>query len=140
MKYGPITLTSDLAGGAVFLSNETLEGHLQNIYIEYGAGCPAPTTVTIDGLVDVTPAAAPLAINYLTVVGNVNNMFFPRENCVDATNVLIYYDLGVTPPYVINQGEVRDCFYMSNPLRITIANLGAPGLTVTVTLFYSDFR
>ena len=135
MLYGPITLTSDAAGTATYTSNDYLEGRLQCIYVAYDAAAPGGTDFWV---YDATkPAPAVGGITYLAVINNnVNGVYFPRIDCCDNAGNTVFYD----PIGAGNQVEVRDCYYMANPITIDIAGLGAAGRTVTFYIYYSDFK
>lgn len=129
---GPHILTSDAAGNAAFVT-EYLEGRLQHIYIDYGVATPATTDVTITD--DMTTAQFLQVLN-----NNTPTDYFPRALCVDNTGALIFYDLTAPAPGAVNQGEVRDCFYLSGAVNIAVAGMGIAGRTVTLYIFYSEFR
>ena len=133
--YGPIVLTSDAAGNAT-ATTEYLEGELQCIYLIYDGAAPGGTDVIIyDATRPVPPAVANLT--YLNLVNNnINGVWFPRIDCNNNAGAAVYYDAAGAGFQV----EVRDNYYMANPVTIDVAQIGAAGRTVTVYIYYSDFK
>lgn len=128
MPYVLVDQTTD-AGGAATATTEYIEGRVQQVYLDYQVGSAIGTTITIT---DTTTGS-----NIFTMPGaNVNGLFHPREQCVDNANAAIYYDIAGAPA---NQGEVRDCYYVSGSVDVVIA--GAGGIfNILVYIYYSEFR
>ena len=137
MPMCTITGTTDALGTVTVTCPEYYEGRLQNIYVEYDPASPAGTDVTLYGVMEgVTPVVLP----YLIVLNNnTDTMFFPRATCCDAAAALIFYDLTAPAPGARNQGEVSDCFYVHNQLRLAVAQGGA-GNIITARFYFSDFK
>lgn len=134
MIHGPIILTSDAAGAAIYTSPQYLEGLLQCIYIDYDPLAAAGTDVVVYDETQPVPAAG--GITYLTVTNNnVDGAYFPRIDCCDNAGVAVFYD-----PLGVATTEVRDHYCMANPITITLAAIGAAGRTITVWIYYSEFR